>query len=404
MSLDPTWLFVGLLLVGHLSLFIVVTNVVHATGLTERALDLVDPILLGALLAIAGLIAWHPVAGPWSTWPWMLRVYSLTCLATAVVGLPLTTLLRVGRRLPAGISGRASEIDLAEAEGKEALIGTGKYAWMLRLPGNESFRLKKVEWEVAIPSLPVEWDGLSVLHLTDLHFSPSFRRRFFEAVADEAAAWDADIVAFTGDLLDHDALHEWIVPVLSRLRGRLGTFAILGNHDLEHDPRIIRQALGRAGFDDLEGRWVRLELEGGTLAIGGTSYPWGPTLDPRSMPEADFRLLLSHTPDRFPGAARSGIDLILSGHNHAGQIRLPLIGPVFMPSLYSRRFDRGFFRSGRSLLYVSQGIAGKHPIRYGDCVPELTRIVLRVAEPTLPSLSATRAGSADEALDPVRSE
>ena len=89
------------------------------------------------------------------------------------------------------------------------------------------------------------------------------------------------------------------------------------------------------------------------------------------MPEADFRLLLSHTPDQFPRAARWGVDLVLSGHNHAGQIRFPLVGPVFMPSLYSRRFDRGFFRSGRTLLYVSQGVGGKHPIRYGGCVPEI---------------------------------
>jgi uncharacterized protein len=402
MSLDPIWLIVGFLLLGHLSLFVVITNVVHATGVSERLLDLLNLLLLGALVVIAGLIVWHPVVGPWLSWPWMLRAYTVACLATALVGLPLTTLFRVSRRLPVGISGRDSEIDLAEMEGKEALIGPGKYAWMLRLPGNESFRLKKVEWEIAIPNLPVEWDGLSLVHLTDLHFSPSFRRRFFEAVAEEAASWDADIVAFTGDLLDHDTTLDWIEPVLSRIRGRLGTFAILGNHDLAHHPRRIRQALARAGYTDLEGRWLRLEMEGGTLAIGGTAYPWGPSLDSQAVPEADFRLLLSHTPDRFAGAARSGIDLILSGHNHAGQIRLPLIGPVFMPSLYSRRFDRGFFRSGRSLLYVSQGIAGKHPIRYGDCFPELTRIVLRVAESTSRATSETLAGSADETIDFVR--
>ncbi len=128
-----------------------------------------------------------------------------------------------------------------------------------------------------------------------------------------------------------------------------------------------------------------LTSRGATLAIGGTSYPWGPRFDPCAIPDADFRLLLSHTPDRFPTAARHGIDLVLSGHNHAGQVRFPLVGPVFMPSLYSRRFDRGFFRSGRTLLYVSQGIAGKHPIRYGGCEPEITRLVLRVVRPVATS-------------------
>ena len=86
------------------------------------------------------------------------------------------------------------------------------------------------------------------------------------------------------------------------------------------------------------------------------------------MPPADFRILLSHSPDLFYRAGRWGIDLMLSGHNHGGQIRLPSFGPVFMPSIYSRRFDRGFFRRGPTLMYVSEGIAGKHPVRYG-CPP-----------------------------------
>ena len=89
-----------------------------------------------------------------------------------------------------------------------------------------------------------------------------------------------------------------------------------------------------------------------------------------------FQVLLSHAPDLFYWAERAGFDLMLSGHNHGGQVRLPLVGSVFMPSRYSRRFDRDFFRSGPTLLHVSQGIAGKHPVRYG-CIPELSRIVLR---------------------------
>jgi predicted MPP superfamily phosphohydrolase len=107
--------------------------------------------------------------------------------------------------------------------------------------------------------------------------------------------------------------------------------------------------------------------------------------------------LLSHSPDQFPRAARWGIDLVLSGHNHAGQIRFPLVGPIFMPSIYSRRFDRGFFRSGRSLLYVSQGVAGQHPIRYGGCLPEVTRLVLRAAAPARGSAAPAGAELAGEA-------
>jgi uncharacterized protein len=399
MSHDPDWLIVAPVLLGHVGLFVIVINVVHATGLRERVLDLLKVILLGAIVIVSGLIVSQAVVGPWSTWPGGIRVYTMACLATALVGFPATAITRGVRRLPAGISGKFTEIDLAEESGKEALIGSGKYGWLLRLPCNEAFRLRKVEWEIDVPNLPAEWDGLSLVHVTDLHFSPSYRRQYFEAVASEAAAWEADIVAFTGDLVDHDESIDWIVPVMSRLRGRLGTYAILGNHDLAHDPRQIRRALVRAGFTDLEGLWTRLEIDGGSLAIGGTSYPWGPALDPTAMPAADFRLVLSHSPDRFAQAARWGIDLVLSGHNHAGQIRVPLIGPIFMPSLYSRHFDRGFFQSGRTLMYVSQGISGKQPFRYGGCVPELTRLVLRVAQPANRSRIAVEAGNPDTVLD-----
>ena len=171
---------------------------------------------------------------------------------------------------------------------------------------------------------------------------------------------------------------------MGRLRGRLGQYAILGNHDHRTRPGRARRALRRAGFADLEGRWTRLETDGSTLAIGGTSEPWGPAIDYAAIPPADFRLLLSHSPDQFPRAAAKGVDLVLAGHNHGGQVRLPVLGPILMPSRYSRHFDRGFFRAGRSLLHVSQGLGGKHPIRYG-CHPEITRLTLRaVPAATLP--------------------
>jgi len=144
--------------------------------------------------------------------------------------------------------------------------------------------------------------------------------------------------------------------------------------------RAIEGVPGVAGFASLEGRWCTIKENGARLALGGTSAPWGPALPASSLPAADFRILLSHSPDQFYKARDWGVDLMLSGHNHGGQIRLPAVGPVFMPSVYSRRFDRGFFRSGSTSLYVSEGLAGKHPYRYG-CPPEITCFVLNRPEP-----------------------
>ncbi|AGA26913.1 metallophosphoesterase [Singulisphaera acidiphila] len=371
------WSLAGLVAIGHVGIFVYLTNLLHGVGIMPPSRERVGKVHLSMGLLVSGALAWEFFQGSGTYWSWPIRGYALLCLVVALIGIPVCSLLIHRRRIPDGIAEHTSDIDLAHRLGKENLIGSGRHSWLLRIKGNDSFRLRKREWTVTVPTLPAVWDGLSIVQVSDLHFAPCFQQRFFEHIADEAAEWPADLVVFTGDLIDHDLALDWIVPVMSRLSGRLGTFSILGNHDFDHRPTDVQKRLEEAGFVDVEGIWTQLKIEGMTLALGGTSTPWGPKLDLNAAPDADFRLFLSHSPDQFPGAVESGIDLMLSGHNHGGQIRLPGIGPVFMPSRYSRHFDRGYFRSGRTLLHVSQGVAGKHPIRFG-CIPEISRLVLRV--------------------------
>ena len=94
------------------------------------------------------------------------------------------------------------------------------------------------------------------MQISDLHIARCYERRFFEAVVDACLGWSADLVVMTGDLVEDDETIGWVEPLLSPLEARLGKFAILGNHDNEHQPRIIARELGRAGFELLEGRWT----------------------------------------------------------------------------------------------------------------------------------------------------
>ena len=365
---------------GHLCHLILAVNIVSGLGHREQVLDRVRFMLFSAFWISSAMLLWGHLHSPWWTWSWPLRGYAALCVASGLVIWPISTMILALRRHPEGISRDAADrvIELEQPEGRDALIGDGRGAWLLRLPGNESFRLGLRDWDVAIPGLPTPLDGLRIVQLTDLHMAPCFRPAFFERVIDACRGWEADLLVLTGDIIDDDEVVGWIAPVLAPLEARLAKYAILGNHDEDHRPREIIAELARAGFETLEGRWTTLEADGATVAIGGTSAPWGPDVDPAAMPPADFRMLLSHSPDRFYRAESWGIDLMLSGHNHGGQIRLPWIGAVFMPSIYSRRFDRGFFRRGRTLMYASDGIAGMHPVRYG-CPPEVTRFVLRPA-------------------------
>jgi predicted MPP superfamily phosphohydrolase len=125
--------------------------------------------------------------------------------------------------------------------------------------------------------------------------------------------------------------------------------------------------------------WEQIEVRGQPLVVVGHEGPWlSPPPDLSDCPVGPFRLCLSHTPDNIAWARRAGIDLMLSGHVHGGQIRFPVIGSMLVPSRYGRRYDCGVFAEGPTLLHVSRGLSGEHPLRYG-CRPEVTRITLRSA-------------------------
>jgi predicted MPP superfamily phosphohydrolase len=380
--MSPEWAWPGLLAsavlpaIGHVYHFILVVNVSSGLGISERRMNRIRGVLFAALFATSAVLLCCHFRAPWWTWRWPLRGYPLVCVVSGGILFPLNSLFLALRKPPGGIAGRSVLIDLTADSGRESLIGSGGKSWQLRLQGNEAFRLHKRDWELAYPALPEALEGLRIVQLTDLHLAPCYGLRFFEHVIEAFRDWTADLVVITGDLVEDDAVIPWLEPLLEPLQARIGKFAILGNHDNECHPARILESLADAGFESLEGHWVAVEANGLSIAVGGTLYPWGPAPDPRTIPPAAFRILLSHSPDLLYRAGRWGVDLMLSGHNHGGQIRLPAIGPVFMPSIYSRRFDRGFFRSGPTLMYVSEGIAGTNPARYG-CPPEICRFTLR---------------------------
>lgn len=386
------------LTVGHLSLFVFAMNITHGLGYSEDTMSLTKKLLLAVFGLGAILLGLEFVRSPASSWPWPVFAYGFLCVLTALLLLPLSTAYLFLRPTPEVVDALMDEVDLAPDSDREALIGAGRYAWMLRLPGNESFQLSRREWEITVPRLPTALDGLSVLHFSDLHLAPCFRRAYFDRVFDQLARLESDLALFTGDLVDSDEALEWVEPLFERVRGRLGSFAILGNHDTKHDTGLLHELVAGAGYTPLDGRWATIQAGGATIGLAGTAHPWGTKPNLEDRPEADVQILLSHVPDLFYWAVRSDFDLMLSGHNHGGQIRLPMIGPVFMPSLYSRRFDRGFFRRGRLTLHVSQGVAGQHPIRYG-CTPEIGRLILRT-----PLARRPNRHHALEARGPARAE
>lgn len=370
---------------GHVYLLVIHLNWWYAQPLPRKLLSNLKK--LSALLAIAGAVLFWAVFGfdltgalrlaSLSPGAWLLAVYLWLCWAIGLVWLPAVTLWRLLRPRPrALLSNHTQTVNIAERLGY-APLGQGKARHLARLPGNQVFQVDFTERTLRLPRLPAAWDGLTILHLTDLHLVGTPDKVFYQHVLDLCQEWHPDLVAITGDIVDSPHHHRWIVPILGRLRWKVAAFAVLGNHDSYHDPNLVRRRLRRLHIHVPGNGWERIDVKGEPLLVIGHEGPWfrpGPDLS--ACPAGPFRLCLSHTPDNIPWARRHGIDLMLSGHNHGGQIRFPVLGSIFVPSRFSRGYDCGVFEEPPTLLHVGRGLGGKEPLRF-HCRPEVTHLVLR---------------------------
>ncbi len=321
------------------------------------------------------VLTWIPAGGGWGHW--LLTFYFGICVLVGLVWLPLVTMQRLTRPRPrAEVEVKSQVLDVAHKLGYLP-SGRRKASPLVQLPSNEIFTIELVERTVQLPRAPRAWDGLTILHLSDLHLCGLPDRHYYRVVMQACAGWDPDIVALTGDIVDSVHHQSWILPALGWLRWKVAAFAILGNHDYWYDPPLIRRRLTRLGFTYLGNSAHPLEVRGEPMLVVGHEGPWlKPAPDLTGHSPETFRLLLSHTPDNIPWARRQGIDLMLSGHVHGGQIRFPVLGSLLVPSRYGRHYDCGTFEEGPTFLHVSRGVGGENPVRFG-CRPEATLLRLR---------------------------
>jgi uncharacterized protein len=385
----PWWVLLLGASVGHGYLFIVALNVFYAWPLPHelmkytRKVDLLivmsGPMLFAVALDLLNTrqLAWE--AGYWRSY---LSGYTVICWIVGFCIAPVCEIFYLLRRPAPQLVRETSEtVDIAKEIGY-APKGHGKDASMCDLPLNQCFQVEFTEKTLALPQLPDAWDGLTILHLTDLHLCGTPDRAFYQYVMERCMKWGVpDLLMLTGDVVDSEWHHRWIVPLLGKLRWHIGAFAILGNHDSWRDVTLIRRRLRRVGMTVLGNGWQQIDVRGQPMLVIGHEGPWfTPIPDLRKCPDGIFRLCLSHTPDNIAWARANRIDLMLAGHVHGGQIRLPVLGSVFVPSRYSRKYDCGTFYEAPTVMHVGRGLAGQHPLRF-FCKPEVTWIVLRKANP-----------------------
>lgn len=210
--------------------------------------------------------------------------------------------------------------------------------------------------------------GLRLLQIGDLHVERRTARE--RRLVGLAAAHRPDVIVFTGDFLstsylDDPEAHAACRWVLSRLRAPLGVYVVSGSPAVDKDDTVAALLAGLP-IHWLRDQRVRIAHGAAPIEIAGVSCTHRPFVDaPRMLrvlnegaaaPERPFTILLYHSPDLAPDAAEAGVDLMLSGHTHGGQVRLPFYGALVTASLYGKRFESGRYALGATTLYVSRGL------------------------------------------------
>jgi predicted MPP superfamily phosphohydrolase len=248
--------------------------------------------------------------------------------------------------------------------------------------------------DIVLRGLSADFEGMRIVQLSDIHMDfytePFFLRRVIERVN----LLKPDAVFLTGDYVTSG---QWISSVAHKAAWECGEilkglncrsiYAVLGNHDVSAGAATVEAALRASGISVLRNSFLPIERGSGRMWLAGLDDPVDGKPDLEAAIPENIRnvrnepvVLLCHAPDYATRvrshAAGQAVDLMLSGHTHGGQIRLPLIGALVLPPM-GKRFVEGWFQLGRMGLYVNRGIGTIGvPFRL-DCPPEITLFTLR---------------------------
>lgn len=257
----------------------------------------------------------------------------------------------------------------------------------------EPYWIQTVHVEIACPRLPRAFDGYTVYQISDLHMS-SIGRLERQVIDILESLPPADLVVLTGDLVHTRRGIDPLLELTESIKSRDGVFAVFGNSEYKNGVRPVEFAgrLHERGIRVLLNQHAVLGKDGDEIAVVGVEDPWT-GLDDLEMavtgiPDDVFKLVLMHCPDSVADAAVRGADLVLSGHTHGGQIRLPLVGAPVTHSLMGSRMSSGYYkdkrlrsvigiRPGRTQLYVTRGLGVSGLALRFLCRPEFTILTLR---------------------------
>jgi predicted MPP superfamily phosphohydrolase len=257
-------------------------------------------------------------------------------------------------------------------------------------------RIEVTERDIHLSGLAASLDGLRIAQLSDIHLDEFTEPFFLRDVIERVNRMEPDLVLLTGDFVSYGISTKqfaigsaWqCANMLTGLKCRQ-VYAVLGNHDVSVDSKGVTAALTANGIKVLTNTCLPIERGGARLWLAGVDDPLIGDPDPEAAIPASIRdvphepiILMCHAPDYaddlLAHPAGKAVDLMLSGHTHGGQVRLPLVGALELPDM-GKKYVEGWFQLGRMQLYVNRGIGTVGvPFRL-DCPPEISVFTLRIA-------------------------
>ena len=254
---------------------------------------------------------------------------------------------------------------------------------LARVALTEPFMTAIDRQEIYLRRLPKALDGFRVVHLSDFHYGPLVDPRHLERAIEITNDLKPDLIALTGDYISQE--RRYAAPcaeLVGYLEAKHGVFAVLGNHDHWTDAKLIADLFRTEDIQVLINEGLRIDIDGESFWLAGVDDTMvgleDLSLALAGSRDGEFKLLLAHNPIILRRAARAGVDLVLSGHTHGGQVTLrPEKNRSGRPR---RRMLRGLGRRANTQIYVTRGLGMVVlPIRYG-CPPEVSVLELRCIE------------------------
>ena len=244
---------------------------------------------------------------------------------------------------------------------------------------NDVYDIEVTRHEVFIDDLPPSFDGYRIAFLTDTHVASFMRRTLYREVVAQTMRFEPDLVLLGGDFVTWERHIPLMAELLlTGLEARDGIYAVLGNHDYWANADGVVAAMTARGVRFLINRSVVLRRGEETISLVGIDemYRGAPDVDSAFALVDGPCVALSHHPDIIDLLRGRRVDLLVCGHTHGGQIRVPFFGSIVVPSRHEARYASGFHREERVLMYVSRGIGAIPPLRI-LCKPEIATLVLR---------------------------